>query len=70
MHHAGAGVIGTEAPGSDDSVRTTASIHASSHELRFAHACASGAHHARSELRRAERHRHRDARHDAEVRER
>src|SRR5579862_127311 len=46
MHHAGAGVIGIDAPGSVAIVRTLASIQANGHELRLAQACANGAHHA------------------------
>ncbi len=69
MHHAGAGVIAMTAPGSALIVCTTASIHARSQESAFAIACASGAHHANRELRRAERHRNGHARNDREVRE-
>src|SRR5271165_6741843 len=46
MHHAGAGVTPITAPGRPLTIRTQPSIHAKSHELQFAHACASGAHHA------------------------
>ncbi len=45
IDHAGAGVIAIRASGNAGSVRTIPSIHASSHELRFATACASGADH-------------------------
>ena len=54
--------------GSAADVSTTPSIHASSHELRFAHACASGAHHASASCAAPSAIVAADAGHDCEVR--
>ena len=51
MHHAGAGVIGIVEAFAADSARTTASVQASDQLVRFAAACASGAHHASASCR-------------------